>query len=835
MRIKSTSILLLLLITMLTAEAGGISGLRFKSKEVEKEHRTGIDITHKAPFNFRESINIEFDISFRKGEDKFGYIFRLKDEKSLHSFDLVAKLEGSNPSIFLVANKSIALAELPVSNTLLKEINRWHTISFGINTSSGKIILKGLGSEITVDYQPIKPTPFRLLFGTSPDGWWLADETPPMSVRNISVTTDGSEPYFWPLHKTDSKEVKDENRHKKASIINPDWVEDMHSHWQPVMEMKFTQPPLITWNEQNECFVIVKNNGTILQYFPGDSHIDTLQWSGGKYVMEEIHQLLADSSGIISYSLNYPAISKYDEATQSWSYSREISGGLPRYWHHNKLIHPITGSITTIAGYGFYTYHNTIQSFNQSNRQWEQLHFTGDTIYPRYLSAFGLSQVTPNQGFLFGGMGNRSGKQILGKEYFYDLYLIDFKSQNISKIWQLPTRPETNYTPSNALIIDDNDNYFYTLIYLHQKQKTVIRTIRGSLHNPYIEVVANDIPFNFVDVTSFTSIYRWNSANKLLALTLEENGASYHLKIYSILNPPASETAISGSTSSNTVGWILITTSLIASCISIFRYKKKSKKQLQQTVPPTIEPQQAHITILGNFEVRNSSGNDISHLFTPTVKELFMLILLHQYENNKGITSAAIQEALWSDKEDASAKNNRGVNIKKLRDVLSELGSSTVIYDNVAWNIEFDSKIVCDYIFVKDVISEFNINQQADKEALNHALHYLQQGILANDTKAEWIDNFKDSFTGEVAHFLESQLSICNSTDDAQLILEICTTLSIYDRLNEKALAARCRTLSKTGRNTLALEAYESFYRQYHKSYGEDYKISFQQLIKQKT
>lgn len=835
---KYGCLLLLMFFWMVTAKPAAINGLLFKSKEVEKEHRTGIDLTSDGAFSFRQEIQIRFDLSLRDGVDKFGYIFRLKDEASRQSFDLVAKLEGDHPALYLVVNQEKAAVVLPVDSTLLKQINRWHNIVFKLDAVAGKVSLDGFQHQVQTDFPTIKPLPFRLLFGTSPQDWWLADETPPMSVRNIEITLDGERPYFWPLHKVDSGYVKDQNRGKEALLHNPAWVVDGHVHWQPITRMVFDEQPLVTYDAQKECFVVVNRQGAILRFYPSTGHTDSLLWQDGSFVKEEMHQLMVDSQQLKSYSLNYPVLSVYQPGDKSWSFKKDLSWGLPRYWHHNKLIHPVTRRLTTIGGYGFYTYNNTIQSLNEQTHRWEPLQFEGDTIHPRYLSGFGLSAKNPQVGYLFGGLGNRSGKQVLGKEYFYDLYQIDFRTHRIRRLWQLPQLPEVHYTPSNSMVVDEQDSCFYTLVFMHEKQKTHIRALKGWLHQPRTEVVADTIPFNFVDVKSFASLYRWSSANKLLALTIEEVDGRYVLNIYAILDPPSALAIRPQTVSLSLYGWIGAGFFMVLLALFLLRLRFG----ISSTVPVILESSScvesklegASISLFGNFTAHNMKGQDITYLFSPTLRELFLLILFHQYEHGKGIASAALQEALWGDKNEASARNNRGVNIKKLRDVLSDLGSSNVVFENGCWLLTLDPLVTCDYIVVRDVLERFRHGEVLETEELGRVLFFLRQGMVVGDQTGDWLDSYKEKFTGEVVDFLEHLLRGGQFSQDAGFLLDLSNTLFLFDRLNECALAAKCQVLVKAGKNSLALEVYDLFCKQYVKSYGEDFSLSFRSLLKHK-
>jgi len=77
---------------------------------------------------------------------------------------------------------------------------------------------------------------------------------------------------------------------------------------------------------------------------------------------------------------------------------------------------------------------------------------------------------------------------------------------------------------------------------------------------------------------------------------------------------------------------------------------------------------------LGDFQIFNRTGSDITSKFSPLLKELFLLILLNSIKD-KGISAERIIEILWLDKDEKSARNNLAVNIVKLKTLLSELDS----------------------------------------------------------------------------------------------------------------------------------------------------------------
>ena len=82
--------------------------------------------------------------------------------------------------------------------------------------------------------------------------------------------------------------------------------------------------------------------------------------------------------------------------------------------------------------------------------------------------------------------------------------------------------------------------------------------------------------------------------------------------------------------------------------------------------------------------------------------------------------------------------------------------------------------------------------------------------------------------------FLEYQLRVEHDNLEAGFLLDVANTLLLFDRLNECALVAKCQVLVKAGKNSLALEVYDSFCKLYSKSYGEAFMLSFPKLLKHK-
>ena len=93
--------------------------------------------------------------------------------------------------------------------------------------------------------------------------------------------------------------------------------------------------------------------------------------------------------------------------------------------------------------------------------------------------------------------------------------------------------------------------------------------------------------------------------------------------------------------------------------------------------------------MLGPFRVCDRNGKDITLSFTPRLKELLLLLILHSEKDTRGISVKRLTELLWFDKEDNQARNNRNVTVRKLRVLLETVGDVDIVNENGTMRIEW--------------------------------------------------------------------------------------------------------------------------------------------------
>lgn len=236
----------------------------------------------------------------------------------------------------------------------------------------------------------------------------------------------------------------------------------------------------------------------------------------------------------------------------------------------------------------------------------------------------------------------------------------------------------------------------------------------------------------------------------------------------------------------------------------------------------------ASISLLGCFNVRDKDGNDITSNFTPRLKHLLILLILYTEKNAQGILASKTLGILWPEKEETAARNNRNVNLRKLRLLLKSIGDTEVMIENNFLRIQWGTDVFCDYHVLKECAKQFE--QERSEELLNKILELLLYGPLLPNTIIEWLDDFKDDYSSFSIDLLKNLLDIEISQNHQDMIIRLADIMFLHDPLNEEALAAKCAVLSAQGKKGIARNLYDRFCKEYYDSMGENYRIPFAEL-----
>ncbi len=836
---KFLLIILLFVLYGLNANSqdGVISGLFFSSHEVIQDKRTSLNLTPSRPFEFSNGFSLEFDAEFRRGDGYYGYIFRIIGDKKTN-IDLISS-QSTSPNFYLVLKDKVLFSfnwtDIPDGG-----FDRWIKIKINVNILESKISVSFNGNKHEADISEIATLRnFEMIFGACRNNLFVNTDVAPMSVKDIRIF-DAKNKLLneWILSKHNQSVVYDEIKHEKATIINPNWIIDSHVKWQKVKDLKIINLLGITYDEENRRLIFVDNHAVYI-LSNESSTLDTIEFAGGSPYLAMGNQILYNrfTNEIWSYDFKRQDISKFSFVTKKWS-SEGRATDEPAFWHHNRFISPFDSSLTTLLGYGFYTYKSIVNHYNANLNAWDKID-RSEQIQPRYMSAAGFA--SKNEMLVFGGYGSKSGRQELSPEHYYDLYSFSLSDYSFKKLWTLAT-PSRHFVPCEALITDQKTGNFYTLIYNNTNYATFLHLAKFDISKNSYQLYNDSIPYDFLDIKSWSSLFLDRKAQKLIAVTSHESDIS----LYSITYPPLvlEEIYQKIPAKGNWLYWltgILLTGILGGLILLLFRKKKsvvKKDHHSQKLDHPNIIPVKpferktvSSVFFIGGFQIYNSRGQNITAAFSPTLKQLFLYLFFNTIKNGKGISSVILDEVLWFDKSGESARNNRNVNISKLRSILEELEEAEVINENSLWRINLGNAVFCDYLEIMRLLKKSKSTLLTEDE-IHELISLLSFGDFLPAVQTEWMDAFKSQFANEVIDGLSSLYNEDSVKGDFSLRYHLAEGILIYDPLNDEAFTLKCSVLYQLGRKGMAKNAYDEFCNNYKNALGIKYPVSFNDTIK---
>ena len=832
-------------------------GLSLKSHSVPGIERTTLYLDDNQPFSIKNDFIISFQMYVRANEHDFGTILHLHtNTNQFIRFSFVAGEERHFPA--LVLNEGIININSPI------EREKWLDVSLHLRLKDNVIEIDYDNKKISAmaPLQGVKSV--TALFGQMKE--YLSDVAP-IDLRNVTITQDGKQIREWKLWKHNDTVCYDEIEGAVARAIHPIWLIDNHIEWKLVHQAKIPGKLDVAFNAREALFYLVRSqsidvldeNGTLQK---------EIAIRGGYPAVEFPNHLLYDtlSNKLVSYYPKKGITSRFSFDTERWSNEIRNTEEASNY-NHARTFNPADSSFYFFGGYGFYQYRNDLYRMKYSTNQIEQVEYERP-LYPRYSAAMA---IVGDELYIFGGRGNKYGKQELSSHYYWGLCAINLKNKQSRIVWQKNQPQEEGTIMASTMYFEPSDSSFYAV---STNKGGVLWKIsmKDSVYSEVSKPIYNESTYQDSDFSLYTS-----PSHGKLFLVLDKilSNHTHELAIYSINMPLVNEVEIRQSTAGESINnrWYLYTIGILLLLVLAgfvlyrFKYNSKNKKApvtkkgTEKNVATTGKAQglsdvtesktipkkewmqesetiftetvnyydrsRASISLLGCFNVRDKDGNDITSNFTPRLKHLLILLILYTEKNAQGILASKTTEILWPDKEETAARNNRNVNLRKLRVLLESIGDMEVMIENNFLRIKWGTGVFCDYHTLITCTKQFE--QEKSEELLNRILELLLYGPLLPNTILDWLDDFKDDYSSYSIDLLKNLLDIEISRNHQDMIIRLADIMFLHDPLKE-ALAAKCSVLVTQGKKGIARNLYDRFCKEYHDSMGETYKVPFADL-----
>ncbi|MES2418421.1 MAG: galactose oxidase [Bacteroidota bacterium] len=815
-------------------------GLGFYSHEVVQDKRTGLDLSPGKTLCFNGGFELSFDLNFiPKRDDYFGYIVRLvvNDEENI---DLIYDKDTKEKNHFkIIVGDQFTKIAFDIPRTAL--FNTWNTIKMKFDYERNELLLSyGKFSQRTqISFK--KGNCFKILFGANEYQRFKTSDNPPMKIRNIGIDENGKQKYFWPLDEYDGNLVPEKLHQNNATVNKPLWIKKLHYQWQLLHGFVVNGAASVAFDALNESVKIIARD-SLKTFSINDNKLLAIAYQNKLTLLRGNHSLYDDQGKLLNFYTDQKKVSIFNSLTQKWTKDYNPNTPITDFWQFNKFYAPLDSSLYVLGGYGHFVYKNQIQKYHFPSNTWTSLKVSGDAFTPRYLAGLGFDG---KGAYIIGGYGSSTGKQMLNPRNLYDLLYFDVRKKSIRKIYELKVEGE-DFVFANSLIINEKNKTFYGLVFPQHKYNASLQLIEGSLTKPEYKFQGSKIPFQFHDINSFADLFYSAISKKFIAVTtFRDSTDRTHVKIYALNAPPLAVPV--QQLGNSQLGWYLAglaATLVIAIGFLWYWRKEKTLKTiapaiLKDELPVTSEPKESvtkpkataiknGIFLFGNFQLFDKDGNDATKFCTPLVRELFLLVLLYTIRGESGISSEKLNEILWFDKSEKDARNNRSVNIAKLRSILEKTEGCQVSKETGYWKIEIDNNLV--YIDYQQYLAILK-DKQSDKEKVIKLIAIVHRGGLLLNTDYPWLDDFKSEVSNEM---LDLFLNVANALDhstEPEFMIQVTNGVLDFDSVNEEAMILKCKSLALLGRHTLAKSTFEKFIKEYQLIYGEDFDKSFRTIM----
>ncbi len=819
-------------------------GLQFNSNDSLLSKRTSYNVFKNSQPEFHDHLAIAFDLSLWDNEH-LGYILNITDAKG-NSYSLSSIYFNNAPYLnFNIDSKSNKI-NIPLKLSQLKKRN-WMKIKLDIDLAKSTVGVfinnkwyraGGFGFE-----RLMAP---KIFFGKNEHYF----DVPKMAIRDLTIS-DSEKTYHFPLNEWAGNKVFSSENDDLGFVENPVWLINESYFWASKLTKNFKEVTGVNFDTASQKLLMFKSD-SLFSYDVQRNFLSKQAYANPCPVPLHLGKSIINTKQNVLYAYETlkapkpaPSIAALDLKTLTWA--TVGNGTIPEQRHHHNLFYDADqNKFYLFGGYGSYAYYKDFFTYNKQADSWDKVAFTGDNINPRFFSGYSSADDNNNV-YIFGGYGNQSGEQVVGGRHFYDLNCVNLSNHSIKKCWEIKS-PAEDFVAANNLIISKDKKYFYAICYAHDKPKTSLRLYKFSIKDGSYEIVSGVIPAKGERIESDINLF-YNQQQETFYCAIQEFTTPDYstVRLYSLASPPVKEAdyiaSQTGKSAPNKSSEYIYSIAVIVAILSFgLGYLKRSKDKSKVII--STEDQDAAVTgapaktdarlnnavyLLGEFTVYDKSSRDITYLFSPKIRQLFILILLNS-KDECGVTSKKISATLWPDKDIAKTKNIKGVTINHLRNIINDINGLELTFVNDTYCFKLDDILFCDYFLVTDTIKHLNAFGKASAESILDIFTTISRGDLLQYISEPWLDDVKVNYEESVVTHIQPEIKRIYEEADYKKTIDITRFVLTIDPFNDTAIKYKLKSIRRIKGIEHARKQYEEFAAEYEKSLGVQYTVPFEKI-----
>ncbi|MDR0510036.1 MAG: DNA-binding transcriptional activator [Rikenellaceae bacterium] len=813
---------ILFALSMLVSSHVVARGLKFAGNECPIAERTSYDVLGGERVAFSGRFEIGFRLSL-SSDAQVGYILRIKERQNSDIYNLFYDGQGSNHVFRLNREGCNCIIRLDIPRAELPD-GQWFAANLRFDPAADSIRLTVAGrSKATVATElPVLRYPM-INFGMSDH----IIDVPSFAISDLVVSSDNLR-YVFPLQEAEGNTVHDDRGRALGAVSNPEWLINRAYRWRFLASFRSESVAGANYDHEAKAFYYF-NSDSITRYDVPSGRATKRRTTNACPVPLKLGTNFIDpAAGRLNVYEVYPelrdrqaSVASLDPNTLTWR--TESLAALPMQLHHHGCCFDSAARRYIIfGGFGNMRYNGAMYALDMERIAdgWQTVELTGDAICPRYFQSVGYRKQTGHI-YIFGGMGNESGEQAVGRRYLYDLYRVDPATGDVARLWDIEW-PEGNVAPVREMVIPDDES-FYTLCYPEHFSDSFLRLYRFSLADGSYAILGDSIPIRSDKITTNANLYYDRQLNSLFAVVQEfdDDDVASSLKIYSLDFPPISAeelTLHAGKRGFLRTLAVIVSICTIATGALLFGRRRRAARAASGSAAGSEAgaPRPNSILLFGGFSARDKHGKDISHLFSNRLRQAFCLVL--HYSDREGLASQRMGEMLWPDKRKEEVKNSIGVTVNHLRKALGEFDGIELINDRGRFRIMQRGPFYCDHTRVMQIVA----SSEKQKENRTELLDILRRGKFLQSADHRLFDQFKEETERRLEPILLRQMKECFAEREYRAAIDFAEAMFWIDPLNDVALNILTRSLRKLEMHKEANIRQQAFAAEYLKTMGQN-------------
>ena len=519
-------------------------GLKFISNNQPKENRS--QLIFEDTLNAKDSLVINFKFSIYN-KLFIGDLLNIRNIKNNSTISLSYNFtysEDNKPFINLNIKGIKNLVKIQIPENFI-QYQKWIDVKLKIDYNLNQAELKFLNNTYSISSLFEKNSSLEeieILFGKNE----FNEDTPAFNLKNLELKIDSSIVYF-PLDEKQGTRVISSNGNFKGKIINPSWLIDDFNNWKLIKQVEFESNHTIAYDTENMQFILLgkdkRYNFDIVSRLldkitlkkPSEFHSYT---SGKAFIEPKTKNILVLQTGepnpsqnkFLNKKLGIESINNTNQSKNKNTYSIASFSSSTGNWeglfykdilknplfHFNAYYENSSQNVLIFGGYSDFKYLNRFLKYDSYSNSINEILMEGDNISPRFKS--GMGSLNDNTLFLYGGEGNLSGDQSIGKIPFNDLYKIDLKNNSINLVWEKEYDSAHNSISKN-LIFNETKEFFYCLTDSEENGDISLKKV--SVNDGNRVSLGKSINFDSSIIANEFNLFYEKKNNKLYAYTVE--------------------------------------------------------------------------------------------------------------------------------------------------------------------------------------------------------------------------------------------------------------------------------------------------------------------------